>query len=162
VTFNDLQRGALVLYAARAAGPFGSLEQMKAIAYCMRNRVKAGWFDGQWLTVIEHATEADANMLTSPVTLDPGSRVLQRLVADIDDIYYGGRQDHREGMRNKALPAVAQRFSPEGGDLEEAIGKSCYWLRVNEPIRPWFKAQIMDHPEEHPNRANMGLIAFFE
>jgi hypothetical protein len=160
VTFNDLQRGALALYAARAAGRGGSLEQMKAIAYCVRNRVKSGWFDGQWLTIIEHAEEADGNVSAARILLDPNNRVLQRLVSDIDDIYYGARVEGSREQQGKI--AIAQRFSPQGGDLEDAVGKSCYWCMVNEPIRPWFKQHIIDRPEEHPNRSNMGLMAFFE
>ena len=32
MTLNDLQRAAAVLFAAREAGPEGSLDQMRAIA----------------------------------------------------------------------------------------------------------------------------------
>src|SRR6266567_5776174 len=124
---------------------------MKAIAYCIRNRVKAGWHNGEWLTIMEHSEEVDANLPGARVVLDPNNRVLQRLISDIDDIYYGARENSRE---SQIKTPVAQRFAPESGDLEDAIGKSCYWLRVNEPIQSWFKEQIIDHPEEHPNRAS--------
>lgn len=158
MTLNDVQRAALVLFAARAAGRQGSLEQMKAIAYCIRNRVRAGWFDGQWLTVMENAEDAAGNAPSERVLLDPNNRSLQRLVADVDDIYYGGR----DGQRATQSKPAAQRFAPEGGDLEDAIGKSCYWCKINEPIRPWFKQHIIGQPEEHPNRATMGLMQFFD
>lgn len=169
MTLNDVQRAALAMFAARAAGQGGSLEQMKAIAYCVRNQVKAGWWDGKWLVVMEHAYEAAGNHPEPGFPLDPDNRALQRLVADIDDIYYGGRTE--EGSTSiysvarakpPVGPAPAQRFAPDGGDLEQAIGKCCYWAWINRPFTPWFQKNILDRPEKHFNRTNMGLMAFFE
>lgn len=157
MTLNDVQRAALALFAARAAGPDAALEQMKAIAYCMRNRVKAGWYDGQWLAVIEHAADAAGNP-PQPFHLDPNSRALQRLVADIDDIYYGARPSEQQRVQ----APIAQRYAPQGGDLEDAVGKSCYWCWINQPLTPWFKDKILSQPAEHPSRAQMGLMALFE
>jgi hypothetical protein len=158
VTLNDVQRAALALFAAREAGTAGSLDQMKAIAYCVRNRVKAGWHDGQWLTVIEHSQESAANLVLSRVILDPNNRILQRIIADIDDIYYG----LAVAGQNKITVATAQRFAPDAGDIENAIGKSCYWAWLNQPFTPWFQKYILDSSESHPMRAQMGLMAFFE
>lgn len=142
---------------------------MKAIAYCVRNQVKAGWFDGKWLTVMEHAFETAGNHPDASFYLDPDSRAFQRLVADIEDIYYGGRamaeQSSIYGMpRPKEIegPAPAQRFAVMGSNLEEAIGKSCYWCWVNKPFTPWFKKNILDKPGQHYNRAQMGLMCFYE
>jgi hypothetical protein len=161
LTLNDVQRAALALFAARAAGSDASLEQMKAIAYCVRNRVKAGWHDGQWLTVIERNYETAGNLPLARVILDPNNRILQRLIADIDDIYYGLVAYTAAGQNKMTVP-TAQRFAAEGGDLEDAIGKSCYWCWLNRAFTPWFKENILDHPESHPNRTQMGLMAFFE
>jgi hypothetical protein len=164
MTLNDLQRAELALFAARAAGPGASLEQMKAICYCIRNRVKQGWHDGQWLTVTEHADEAAGNLAEARTILDISSRPLQRLVADVDDIYYGmgnqgpGDRDQGSGPRTP----TAQSYSPAGGDLEHTLNRSCYWARVDQPFTPWFRENILDRPDEHPMRAQMGMMAFFE
>lgn len=159
MTLNDVQRAELALYAARAAGEGASLEQMKAICYCIRNRVKAGWHDGQWLTVMEYAGEVIGNETTAPMRLDPSNRQLQRLVADIDEIYYGARYDRDQA---KGSMNIAQRYAPEGGDLEDAVGKCCYWCFVNRPYTKWFFANILARVDEHPMRAQMGLMMFFE
>jgi hypothetical protein len=149
------------LFAARAAGQGASLEQMKAVAYCIRNRVKAGWWDGQWLTVMERAGETLANTPDDePWYLDPNNRALQRLVADVDEIYYGGRP--AAGARVEQTPMMAQRYAAEGGDLEEAIGKSVYWAWLNRPFTVWFRKNILEETHNHPNRAQMGMMAFFE
>lgn len=159
MTLNDVQRAELALFAAREAGFDASLEQMKAICYCIRNRVKQGWHDGQWLTVMEHAEEAAGNLKDARTVLDPANRTLQRLIADVDDIYYGSPQTD-DGLKNR-FP-TAQIFATEGGSLEETLKKSCYWMFVNKPRTPWFQENILDRPDEHPLRTQMGLMVFFE
>jgi hypothetical protein len=158
VTLNDVQRAALALFAAREAGHAASLDQMKAIAYCVRNRVKAGWHDGQWLTVIEHSEESAGNLFVTRVMLDPNNRILQRIIADIDDIYYG----LANFAGQNAMVPTAQRFAPDAGDIETAIGKSCYWCWLNRPFTTWFEKNILRFPESHPMRAQLGLMGFFE
>lgn len=160
MTLNDVQRAELALFSARAAGPGASLEQMKAVAYCIRNRVKGGWFDGQWLSVMEHAGSTEANKGQEPWYLDPTDRALQRLIADIDEIYYGGGP--AGGRVQEAAPMAAQRFPAEGGDLEAAVGKSFYWVWLNRPFTVWFRQNILERSDIHPLRAQMGLMAFYE
>ncbi len=167
MTLNDVQRAELALFAARAAGAGASLEQMKGIAYCIRNRVKQGWHDGQWLTVMEHAEEAAGNLAEVRIYLDLSNRALQRLIADVDDIYYGsgsanGQDTGLKGQSSAPRTATAQRYAPQGGDLEEALGKCCYWARLNEPFTAWFRENVLDRPDAHPMRAQMGMMMFYE
>lgn len=162
MTLNDVQRAELALFSARAAGPGASLEQMKAIAYCVRNRVKQGWHDGHWLTVMERADEAAANLPEARTLLDPASRALQRLIADVDDIYYGAQgSDTRDRGPGKRFPN-AQAFAVNSGSTEEALNECCYWAWVNKPFTAWFRENVLDRPAEHPNPATMGLMAFFK
>jgi hypothetical protein len=160
VTPSDIQKGALALFAAREAGIGASLEQMKAICYCVRNRVREGWWDGQWLTVMEHAFEVAGNEPPPRFCLDLNARPLQRLIADIDDIYYSGRAQ-KNGFRHDEAPK-AQRFAAEAFDLEDAIARSCYWCFMGKPFTPWFKKNIIEMPDQHPCRPQMGLMLFFE
>lgn len=156
MTLNDVQRAALALFAARAAGKGASLEQMKAIAYCIRKRVWDGWHDGSWLSVIEHADEALANPPGARFYLDVNSRILQRLISDIDDIYFSSRPSSSPTYESK----TAQQYMPEGAF--DAVGKCCYWLFLNQPIRPWFQENVLNRPEQHSHRAQMGLMLFLE
>ena len=162
MTQNDINRAALALFAAREAGQGGSLEQMKAIAYCMRNRLKQGWHDGQWLTALEHADDYRANLPASRVYLDPSSRALQRMIADVDDIYYGSRYDSAGRDQGTPKQPVAQNFATAPSDIEEALGKSCYWAFTDRAFSPWFEQNILKRPEDHPMRTQMGLMMFFE
>lgn len=156
MTLNDVQRAALVMFAARAAGKGASLEQMKAIALCIRKRVWDGWFDGSWLAVIEHADESLANPLER-MYLDVNSRTLQRFIADIDDLYYSQRSRQQAPTHQSKN---AQQI-PLDGDFA-SVGDCCYWMFLNQPIRPWFQERILNCPEQHAHKAQMGLMLFIE
>ena len=87
VTPSDFNKAALAIFAAKAAGPGASFEQMKGICCCIRNRVREGW--GEWLDVIEAAEDDKANLPGPRVRLDTENKSLRRLMQEIDDIYYG-------------------------------------------------------------------------
>jgi hypothetical protein len=150
MTLNDIQRAELAVFAARAAGPGACLEQMTAICYCIRNRVRQGWHDGEWLKVLENAGDVAANLPGPRVILDADNRSFQRLIQDVDEIYFSRRDFIREPSGD-SMPA-----------MEEAIGNACYWAFVNQPFTAWFKEKIIDDPANHPQKANMGLMFFFE
>src|ERR1700728_582935 len=95
MTQKDVDRVMLVRYAALEAGPRGSLEQMKAICYCLRNRVRAGW--GEWMDVIETADEHRANEPNELVRIDHNGRAYQRLLHEVDDIYFGHSSNYGDG-----------------------------------------------------------------
>ena len=152
---TEIQKAELALFSARAAGQDASLEQMKAIAICIRNRVKAGWGDGNWLAVMEESAEHLANLPSDPMRLDPGNRNLQRLAREIDDIYYGGGQ-HADAW-------IAWRAGQGGeGSLDEALKDAKYWAFVREPMQAWFIERVIHDPENHREAANMGTMLFFE
>lgn len=151
MTGSEFNKAALAMYAARWAGEDGSLEQMKAICYCIRNRVKAGWGDGSWLTVLEEAEDTMGNLPGGRVKLDPNGKGFTRLLRDIDEIFYGGG-------RHDVL------MGEDGGSasLESAIGDAKYWFFVKQPQNPWFVEHIIHDPENHRETASMWLMLFFE
>jgi hypothetical protein len=147
MTQKDVDRVLLVRYAVQAVGPRGSLEQMKSICYCLRNRVRAGW--GEWVEVIEGADETLGNEPMEPTPLDTSSRAYQRLLYDVDDIYFSHNSD-----------------MSEGATLEEALCSKehpCfYWLFLNRPMQQSFKDNIASQPKNHPSNVTMGTMMFFE
>lgn len=147
MTSNDIQRAALALYSVRAAGQAASVEMMKAIAMCVRNRVRQSWHDGDWLKVIDHADDVAGNPPGPRVFLQPDDRSFQVFIRDVDDIYFG-RRDWDKTPSRAAMPS-----------LDEAIGKCCYWAFINRPLTPWFKEKIV---ASHKQGATMGTLIFFE
>lgn len=150
MTQRDIDRAHLALFAAREAGPRGTLEQMQAIAMCMRNRVRQGWHDGEWMKVLENADDYRAHDPGPHFPLDADNRSFQRLIRDIDEIYFSRRDWDKEPSYDK-MPS-----------LDEAMGKCCYWAFIDgRPFRPWFEANIIKS-RIHTQKAQMGLMLFYE
>jgi hypothetical protein len=147
MTQKDVDRVMLVRYAVQEVGQRGSLEQMKAVCYCLRNRVRAGW--GEWMDVIETADEHRANMPPEPMRIDLDSRAYQRLLHDVDDIYFGHSSSDGDGPTLE--DALCNRERP-----------CFYWYFLNKPMRQWFKDNIATDHENHPSNATMPLMMFFE
>lgn len=147
MTQNDLQRAALVLFAARQVGPRGCLEQMKAICYCMRNRVRAGWYDGNWMRAIEEAQEIEPHFV-EPFKLDPNNRDLQRMTREIDEVFYGDN-----GYADGSSDSIS---------LESSIGAQKYWMFLGRDVSSWFALHVIGDRQNHPSRTQMGTMIFFE
>jgi hypothetical protein len=147
MTQKDVDRVMLVRYAALEAGQRGSLEQMKAICYCLRNRVRAGW--GEWMDVIETADEHRANEPNELVRIDHNGRAYQRLLHEVDDIYFGHSSNYGDGRTLEDTLCEKER-------------PCFYWMFLNRPTRQWFKDTIASDKLNHPSNATMGLMMFFE
>ncbi len=138
MTLNELQRAALVLFAAREAGSTASLDQMLAICYVVRNRVRAGWAES-WLEVIEAGQDSSAHAPRSE-RIDINNRQLQLLIRDVDGVYFGEQQGH----------------------VYEAVDKQLFWAFVDRPIQRWFEESIIRDPKNHKQRAQFGLMMLYE
>lgn len=147
MTFTDLQKANLVMFAAHQVGERGSLEQMKAICYCIRNRARAGWYDGSWFLAIQHAQEHSAHPFEE-VMIDPSSRAFQRLTRDIDEIFFGD-----QGVYGG---------DDVGPDLSQTLATQKYWCFLNRPFLPSFQEKIIADKKNHANTAQMGLMMFYE
>ena len=146
MTLNDVQRAALVLFAARQVGSDGNLEQMKGVCYIIRNRVRAGWGDANWLTVMEEASSCAGN---DPVDerLRLEDRRLAHLARDIDSIFYGDESDE--------IARVCIRQSKERPPI-------LYWCFIHRPMRDWFKLTIAGDPKNHPMRSQIAFMMLYE
>jgi hypothetical protein len=146
LTLNDIQRAALVLYAARQVGVDGNLEQMKAVCYILRNRQRAGWGDGNWLTVIEEAPSVAGNdPLDERLRLE--DRRLQNLARDIDMIFYSQEDDE--------ISRVCARQDKDRPPI-------FYWCFIHRPIRDWFARTIASDPTNHKMRAQIAFMMLYE
>lgn len=140
MTISDIQRAALILYAAHQAIETNSLNAMLAVCLCIRNRVRAGWHDGQWLSVIQNAPAVDGNDYYPPPVLDVHNRAFQQLTLQADQVYFA---------------------SNPLGELEAALGDAKYWQFIDRAPRRWFVDNIVRQPEYHQLRHQVGPIMFF-
>jgi hypothetical protein len=140
MTLDQLQRAQLVVFAFQEAIATGTLDAMKAVCYVIRNRVRAGWHDGSWLDVMEHADEVSGNEPIPRTKIDVYSRVFQMLMQSVDDIYYASADDNAQKVVDKAL----------------------YYQFMDKPLRPWFNEAILRNPASHPRRAHIGPMVLFD
>lgn len=134
MTLDQFQRAKLVDFAHQQAIHTGSIAAMKAVALVLRNRVRGGWHDGNWLAVIQEAEEASGNEPWPAAQIDVYSRGFQMLLQAIDDIYYG---------------------NPFDENLERTVGKALYYQFIDKPLRPWFTENIILQPS-HQRHAVIG------
>lgn len=151
MTLRDFQLARLAEFCFREVGPRGSLEEMKAIAICLKNRAAKGWHDGNLILVIEHAEDHAAHENTQQTKLNPDSRELQRLLREIEGSYYGDDV----GQPVEGLTTVQS--------LTEQGHEKLYWCYIDGRVmRPWFKTTILADQQNHKSRTHMGNLLFLE
>jgi hypothetical protein len=128
------------MYGYHEAAHTGSLAAMKAVCYVIRNRVRAGWYDGDWLSVMEHAHEPAGNEPTTHAPIDINNRNFQALMRDVEDIYYATAED----------------------DTTRAVGSSLYFQHIDRPPRQWFIDNIVRPSANHRRVTHIGSIVFFD
>jgi hypothetical protein len=144
------ERAQVAAFAYRQARHTGSLDCMKAVCYLLRNRVKAGWGDGSWLSVIEAAGAVAGNSLASEPSahFSASDRLLQLIMRDVDDIYLG--QEHWDD---------AARMVVMGDDAKKP--GALYYSFVDRDPSSWFVENIVRKPAEHAHVGNIGPMMLF-
>lgn len=142
-TFERAQVAAFAYCEARSTG---SLECMRAICYVLRNRVKAGWGDGSWLSVM--GSTAVGN-LPQDQEVNGSDRLLQMIVRDIDDIYLG-----QERFDDSTRLVVCGDNPPKTSAL--------YYMFVDRKPQPWFVEHIIQQSQEHAQIGNIGPLMLYK
>jgi len=150
MTIGDVQRAYLAIFAAREAGLNASADQMKAIAMCIRNRVRQGWENGDWIRVMERSCDTRANLGRPLAEIDVSDRDFQIMARDVDEIYFSRRDWQKEPSR-QSMP-----------DLDEAIGNAVFWGFIDYPFTTWFTEKVIKDQKNHPQKSGMGVMLFYE
>lgn len=148
MTLETFVRAQLVAFAYQQVGQTASVNCLKAICYATVNRQKAGW-SNDLLELIEQAPETAAHLIPEATPAPKaGSSALQGLLRDIDDIFYPTGEDE---TRKIICPPDPKRKP------------LLYWQNLlNKEVRPWFIENIVRQPADHPRRAQVGMIVFYE
>jgi hypothetical protein len=150
VNLATFERAQVAAFAYCEARHTGSVDCMKAVCYVLRNRVKAGWGDGSWLSVIDSAVMVSGHSLTlEEVPIASASdRLLQLIVRDVDDIYLG--QDRSD---DPTRIVVCGDDPPKNSAL--------YYAFVDRDIRNWFVLNIIKQPADHAHIGNIGPLMLY-
>lgn len=190
MNFAAFERAQVAAFAYREARRTGSLDCMRAVCFILRNRVKSAWGDGTWLSVIaaSHLTAASfdpfvmgeiaPNAMPTAQLADTGfanplagkadwdaigravsgfksdDRLLQLMVRDVDDIYLG-----QDNFDDRVRTTVC-------GEGREALGNKewkpvLYYSFVDATPRPWFVANVIRRPQEHPHVGQIGSMMLY-
>lgn len=116
----------------------GGSNNMLAVAFVIRNRVKAGWFAGDWLQVIAHSNDVVGTFKESAYNLIPDMRKpeIRQLMSKIPDIYSGLEPDR---MTEGAL----------------------YYGELASIDNKWFQENILSNLMVHKRVATVGPVSFF-
>jgi len=115
----------------------------------IRNRVLAGWEDGQWIRLIEKHESynmPDEGTPVRPMRLgDPHHDILFRRVLAIAENIYNGRE--------RDITDAGSKINPGGGAL--------WYCRLNECSERFKEAIVRHMMDEHPMIATVGRISCF-
>lgn len=124
------------------------LSGMLACAFTIRNRVKAGWFGGDWIQVLSHHKEKAADLTPFPEELpDPKIRSVRFLLHEVTGIFSGARQDD--------ITVSGQSV------LSVAPPVALYYGHLDRVTNDWFLNSICRDYENHQRIATVGALTFF-
>lgn len=140
MTTETFTKAQLALLCWRNA-PEKNLNVLKALAFVVRNRVRAGWHGGEWLAVIANDYLYGYRALGVPPLEqefpDLRGDTFQRFLWEVDRIYDGSA----------------------GDPLSEG---ALYWAPAGYPLREWFEQKITRQPEEHPRVAQVAQVMLWK
>lgn len=140
-------RAQLAALAWREGHEQGGVNNSLAVAFIIKNRVRAGW--GEWLDQIQrHAIWSARNQseLDQSSHPDPREPDFQRLLQQIDGVVDGSLVDKL---------TVAPKLKTGEGQ------PGLYYAQLNNITRPWFLENIVRKPELHPRTSQVGEVTFF-
>jgi hypothetical protein len=142
LTFENYIKARLVSFVIAEGYRYGGTDTMLAIAQVIKNRVEAGW--GDWLTVIETAPQYAGTVHAPQPPIEPRDLTFRKLLAEIDNVYYGTADDSAVNVEGEDGKAV-----------------SLYYCEMHNLNRDWFRQNVTANLQEHPRIAQVSQLTFF-
>lgn len=119
-----------------------------AVAFAIRNRVNAGFWGGDWASVLSHHKDYSSVSEQPPYAVpDPRIYSIQCLLQEIDGIFKGSRADDITIPRESVLAKPAP--------------PALYYGRLDQITSSHFLENIARKPDIHPRVAQVGMLTFF-
>lgn len=134
-------------------GKTEGLNGMLAVCFSFRNRIRKGWWNGNWAAALAHHREVSYKLEPDPDELpDPGKDyAFFLLLQQIDDIFSGRTEDTITVSQDSLPPPLSPQY---------VAPVALYWARLNEVTNPWFLENISRSPD-HKLVAQVGALSFF-
>jgi len=144
VTYENYIKGMLATYAVEEAYRYGGVDCPLAVAQVLANRVKAGWFGGDWRKVILHAPEVRGTSYKTPFEYDTRESGFRQIITLIDDVYHGIADTSGVNIEN-----------------ENGSTPALYYCVLHHVTNEWFRSNILQDLANHPRIAVVGQLTFF-
>lgn len=128
------------------------LSAMMAISFVVRNRVRAGWYGGNWLEVLAHMPDVAAK-LEPPTNELPDTRnyAFLQFMQIVDGIFSGATEDDITIKKDGEWRQVLSMAPPV----------VMYYARLDQITNPWFLQNIVRKPDQHQRISQVGQLFFF-
>lgn len=144
MTYENYIKGMLATFAVEEAYRYGGADCPLAVAQVMANRVKAGWFGGDWRKVILDAPKVRGTLYRDRFEYDTRESAFRQIITAIDDVYHGIADNSSVNVEseNGTVPAL-------------------YYCVLHNVTSEWFKTNVLGDLENHPRIAVVGQLTFF-
>jgi len=140
---------ALLALQAWRDGREEGISGMLGVAFVIRNRIRAGWWGGDWLQILAHHKEwAATEKPYSDELPDPRNFAFRAILQEVNGIFSGARVDD-------ILVTVTNSI------LSVPPPPALYYGRINDDLRPWFLESISRNHDQHKIVAQIGLLHFW-
>jgi hypothetical protein len=129
-------KGQLAALAIREGALHGGVNNIVAVAMVMRNRANAGWYGGEWMEILQNATERAGTRSYASGAINLRDPSVRQFLQRIDDIYDGSE------------------------DVDLSAG-ALFYCELHRVDGEWFKQNILKNREDHPMVATVGPVTFF-
>lgn len=158
-TVKDLIVSELALFSWRDGNrliPGVAPRAWIGIAHVLANRLRAGWFDSDWMKILfeapKHSSSLEMDFRTLPGHWDRDWRQHYELC---EQIYDNRLPDDVTTSANDS------EYTTSAGIVRAGV----YYCVLNKVTNPWFQEKILDHPDDHPRTAEVsggeGNLIFF-
>jgi hypothetical protein len=121
----------------------------RGIAHVLNNRLRAGWWEGDWLKVIAEAPKHSPN-LTEEMDFrslpDHWSREFRAHYEACEQIYENRLLDDVTTSAN-----ASPKYITGSGSVQAGV----YYCVLNRVTSPWFQDKILSHTNDHPRTAEI-------
>jgi|ERR1700719_40367 len=123
------------------------LNGMLAVCHTFRNRVRSGWWGGDWSKVLSDHKTSSYKIEPDPDTVpDPRIYSFQCLLQEIDGIFSGQTPDNITIAQQTVLATPAP--------------VALYYARLDRITSEHFLEEIARKPEIHQRVAQVGMLTF--
>lgn len=134
MTPENFIKAQIAAFAHREAAHHGGIDNMLAVAFVIRNRQRAAWQGGNWMSILHHAPTVSGTIY-QPSAPDLRELNFRMLLAKVDDIY-------------------------SGMELDKMTEGALFYCELNK-AENWFRDTIVQNPN-HSRVATVGNVSFFK